>query len=169
MASHTLDLILFPALLTAAILACTPAAACAPAHASLRHAEDLGATARAARAAGVPLLIAFTETGCRYCARAREEYLVPLQASADHGARVVMREVDIRRATPLRDFSGQPVAPAQFARRYRVTRVPTVVVVDHDGNPLAEPIVGLPAEDFYRAYLQHAIDAGHLRLKRPAS
>ena len=53
----------------------------------------------------------------------------------------------------------------EFSRRYHVERVPTVVVVDDRGNLVAPPIVGLVSEDFYSVYLDHAIEAGRLRMR----
>ena len=150
----------------AAILACAAIVSGAQGIAQLQHADDLAATAAKARAGGLPILLAFTAAGCPYCARARNEYLLPLQSGAAYGSRVVIREIDIRSTGALRGFSGESMSPASLARRYRVTRVPTVIVVDYDGKPLAEPIVGLLAEDFYLLYLERAIDAGHLALKK---
>jgi thioredoxin-related protein len=157
---------LITALVTSAILACAPTVSGAPPSRQLQAADDLAATARQARANGVPILLAFTETGCPYCARARNDYLLPLQAGAAYGAKVIIREIDIRRDGELRGFSGEQLTPRNFSRRYRVSKVPTVIVVDHAGNPLAEPVVGLLSEDFYQSYLERAIDAGYLKLKR---
>lgn len=157
---------LLTALVTAAILACAPAASGTSTPDALRPADDLVATARQARTGGVPILLAFTETGCPYCARARNDYLLPLQASAHYGRKVVIREVDVHGAGTLRGFTGEEVTRAAFARRYRISKVPTVIVVDYDGNPLAPPVVGLLGEDFYQSYLEHAIDAGYLKLRK---
>ena len=157
---------LITALVTAAILACAPATSGASTAGVLRPADDLAATARVARTSGVPILLVFTETGCPYCARARNDYLLPLQASVNYGGKVVIREVDVHGAGTLRGFAGERITPAAFARRYQISKVPTVIVVDHDGKPLAQPVVGLLADDFYQSYLEHAIDAGHLKLKK---
>jgi thioredoxin-related protein len=48
---------------------------------------------------------------------------------------------------------------AEFARRYDVRTVPTVILVDGRGMALADPLVGLNDADFYQA-----IDAARLRL-----
>jgi thioredoxin-related protein len=154
------------ALLTAAILACAASISGAQGGAALAHADDLAATAFEARKRGVPILLAFTESSCPYCTRARNDYLIPLQTGSAYGTKVLIREIDIRSAGMLRDFAGVPASRAAFARRYGVTKVPTVVVVDFHGNPLADAIVGLLGEDFYLAYLEQAIDAGRLKLRK---
>jgi thioredoxin-related protein len=156
---------LIAALVAAAILACAPRALGAEAPVALQAARDLSATARQARASGVPTLLAFTEAGCPYCIRARNEYLLPLQAGGRYGRKIVILEVDIHDNGTLRDFDGATTSPAALARRYRVSRVPTVIVVGYDGAPLANPIVGLLGEDFYQLALERAIDAAHLKLK----
>ena len=157
---------LITALVTAAILACAPAVSCAGTPGQLPLADDLAATAMQARKRGVPILLAFTQTGCPYCTRARNDHLLPLQSNAAYGAKVIIREIDIHRTGALRGFAGEPITPAVFARRYRVTKVPTVIVVDYDGNPLADPVVGLLIEDYYQLYLEQAIDSGYLKLRR---
>jgi hypothetical protein len=40
-----------------------------------------------------------------------------------------------------------------------------VVVVDAQGKPLADPIIGLTLPDFYNLYLEQAIDQGRLQLR----
>ena len=153
-------------LVTAAILACAAIVSGAQSPAMLQHADDLAATATQARRSGVAILLAFTQTGCPYCTRARNDYLLPLQSGAAYGAKIVIREIDIHSTGALRGFAGEPTTAADFARRYRVTKVPTVIVVDYAGNALADPIVGLLAEDFYQSYLERAIDAAGIKLRK---
>jgi hypothetical protein len=51
----------------------------------------------------------------------------------------------------------------------QVRLVPTVLVVDTRGEPVAAPIVGLLAPDFYQLYLEQAVEAGVLKLRAPAT
>ena len=149
--------------LLAAILAlpAMPAAAQAP----LAYADDLAATAREAAARRVPVMIVFTEASCPYCTRAKRDYLVPLQARGPFADKVVVREVDVASGRPLRGFDGSATTHRDFARLHQVRRVPTVMVVDARGEPLAPPIVGLLTPDFYRLYLEHAIEEGLFKLR----
>jgi thioredoxin-related protein len=78
---------------------------------------------------------------------------------------VIVREVDVASGQRLVDFDGRATTHREFARRYQVRRVPTVVVMDGRGEPLAEPIVGLMGPDFYRLYLEQAIEAGLYALR----
>lgn len=152
-------------LATAAIVACAAAAAGAAAPRGLEAGDDLAAAGRLARERGVPILLAFTQASCGYCTIAKRDYLIPMHEDEKLRHRVLIREVDIDRPGTMRDFTGRAVSRAAFAQRYRVSRVPTVIVVDHAGEALAEPVVGLLIADFYRLHLEHAIEEGLARLR----
>ncbi len=149
----------------AAILACVAAAAAAQSTGELRLADDLAAVARQAREYRTPIMIAFTQASCRYCDAAKRDYLVPMDRSAELRDKVIIIEVDIDSESTLRDFGGQTISHREFSQRYQVKKVPTVIVMDDGGRPVASPIVGLMAEDFYRLYLQQAIDEGLIRMR----
>jgi len=148
-----------------AILACVAVAAAAQTTDELRPAGDLAAVARQARAQHIPIMIAFTQASCEYCYAAKRDYLVPMNRSAELRDKVIILEVGIDSESNLRDFGGQTISHREFSQRYHVKKVPTVIVVDDGGKPVASPIVGLIAEDFYRLYLQQAIDEGLIRMR----
>jgi len=156
-------------LLVAAILACATTAPLAKEPEHLPYADDLAALAKEARARRVPIVIAFVQASCNYCAIAKRDYLVPMHRNARWREQIVMREVDLDRHAPFRDFNGTATFPPEFSRRYGVNRVPTVVVVNHRGELLAPPVVGLLTEDFYGFYLEEAIAAGVAKLRAAAS
>jgi thioredoxin-related protein len=135
----------------------------------LAYAEDLAATAVEAGRRGVPVMIVFTEASCPYCAQAKRDYLVPLQSRGPFAGKVIVREVDVASAARLRDFAGRITTHRDYARSASVRRVPTVLVVDGRGEPLAAPVIGLLAPDFYRLYLERAIEEGLLKLRAAAS
>jgi thioredoxin-related protein len=151
--------------LTAAILACTAAPASAGPGDELRLAGDLAELAGAARAQGAPVMIVFTQASCIHCKIAKRDYLVPMSRSVEFNGKVIIREVDVDSRAKLRDFSGKPVSQKDFSLRYRVRSVPTVVVMDDGGRPVASPIVGLLADDFYQLYLQQAVDEGRSKMR----
>lgn len=147
-----------------AILACVFLPAVAGGD-ELRAADDLAALASAARERRVPIMIAFTQASCTYCERAKRDYLAPMHASPEVRETVIIREVELDSGPELRDFDGRTVTRREFARRYEVKRVPTVIVVDDRGKPLSAAIVGLLADDFYRLYLEQAIEEGVYKLR----
>ena len=150
------------------ILACACAAA-APAAAlaadGLRAADDLQATLKLARDQRAPVLLAFMLTTCPYCAIARRDYLVPMQASEQWRGKVIIREVVLDAGGTIRDFSGNTVTAREFAKRYGIRSVPTVIVFDGSGGQANQPLVGLASSDFYGLYLEQAIEAGLLRMR----
>jgi glutaredoxin len=132
----------------------------------LLYADDFAALGARAAENNTPIMLVFTKPGCPYCARAKKEHLEPLAASAGNGAKVVLREIESTNdLIPLRDFDGIATTHGDFARKYEVSTVPTVIVVDARGKPLADAIVGIATPDFYNLYLEQALDAARLRLR----
>lgn len=151
------------------ILACTlisPAASVAQAE-PLPLATDLAQAARLAREQRVPVLIAFTLITCPYCATARRDHLEPMHLSEKWRDKVIMLELQLDGAQPLRDFAGNTTTAREFARKFAVTRVPTVIVFDDSGKPAAMPIVGLISADFYSLYLEQAVESGLIQMQYP--
>ena len=154
--------------LGALILACAVLAAAWPgagAQAALPVVSDLAAVARLAREQRVPIFVAFTLKECPYCARARREYWTPMHDSTAWRAKMRMAEIVLDGEPALRDFSGATTTVRAFAQRFNVRHVPTVIVFDAQGEPAAEPVVGLAIADFYGAYLERAIEQGLAKVR----
>ncbi len=148
------------------ILACAFAAPAVLAE-PLPLASDLAEAARMAREQRVPVLIAFTLTTCPYCATARRDHLEPMRASAKWRDKAIMLELQLDGAQPLRDFAGNATTARDFARRFAVRSVPTVIVFDDSGAPTATPLVGLSSGDFYSLYLEQAVESGLIKMRYP--
>lgn len=43
--------------------------------------------------------------------------------------------------------------------------MPTLIVFDADGKPVGSPLVGLLTEDFYRLYIEQAIESGLTKMR----
>jgi thioredoxin-related protein len=133
---------------------------------TLQYADDFATLGHEAAAGNKPIMLVFTRPGCPFCARAKHDHLEPLAASADGAAKVVVREIEApNEMIPLRDFDGRMTTHADVARRYEVRIVPTVILVDSAGAPLADAVVGLNVPEFYNLYIEQAIDAARLRLR----
>ena len=149
-----------------AILACAITATAAQQFPPMDIADDFMAIGKLSATRKAPIMLVFTRPECPYCARAKKEHLEPMRISQSYGAKVIMREIVAADATTvLRDFDGNQTTHGEFARKYDVRSVPTVLVVDSRGKPLAEPIIGLTSADFYNLYLEQAIDAGRMALR----
>lgn len=105
------------------------------------------------------------QQSCPYCAIARRDYLVPLQSAAQWQGRVLIREIEVDRSTAMHDFAGAATTHRAYARSLGVKRVPTLIVFDGDGQPVAPPITGLLADDFYQLYIEQAMEAGLARMR----
>jgi thioredoxin-related protein len=131
--------------------------------AELPPATDLAADAAASRRKRQPILLFFDRDECPYCEQALREYLVPFSREEWQG-KALFRQVGIDRRDPVLDFSGARTTHQALAERYGVFLSPTVLVVDANGTPLGEPIVGLLTVDFYGAYIDNALKAARARL-----
>ncbi len=156
---------------TAAILACASGAAgaqTAPAP-PLALADDLVALGSQSMVKGIPIMLVFTEHDCPFCLRAKKDHLEPLAVSADYGPKVVLREIDVQSDATLRDFDGRPISHKEFARRYSIRSVPTIMTFTGAGQRVGEPLVGLLLPDFYNLYIHRQIDDGRLVIRRAAT
>lgn len=137
--------------------------------APLAPAQDLAADARDMRTRGVVMLILFSQAGCPWCERARNEVLLPLANHPASPGRVVLREVSIDNDAPLIDFAGRRITHRRFAASEGAHLTPTLVVYGPDGQRLAEPIIGFRLADFYAEYVNRAVEEGLARLRTPPS
>jgi thioredoxin-related protein len=148
------------------ILACLVALfAAETAFAQMVEARNLAADARQAAERKIPLLLLFSETDCPWCARARQEFLLPMQRNPEYQGKVMMREVGIDNTAALVDFAGRATTQAEFARSHRVRMVPTVVLLGPRGETLAEPLVGFRTADYYGYFLDQRIDAALAQMR----
>ena len=118
---------------------------------SLPRIEDFRDLARRIERDRIPLLILFSTAGCPYCLEVRRNYLRPRLGGSP--AVALIREIDIGSAQVAIDVNGKAVTDADLARRYGVSVVPVVLLVDAAGRPLAEPLIGVDRAGFYESYL----------------
>jgi thioredoxin-related protein len=137
------------------------AAALGPVSPATNLAED----ARAARAAGAPVVVLFSRAHCPWCDKARGEHLNAMAAQAVGGA--LFRQIDLDSDAPLVDFSGQRTSHRAFAQRHHVKMTPTLLFLGDDGRELANPIVGYRLAEFYGTLIEDAIEDSRNRLRAP--
>lgn len=147
------------------ILACALAVSAAWAQAAgFVATDDLARLAQDARERRAPVLLAFMQQHCPYCARARR-YLDPIAASG-WGGKAILREIDVDSTTAMRDFDGRPTTPREFARRHGVRVVPTLIVFDAEGRVIGEPVRGIAVEEFYAPTIERALETGYAAINR---
>ena len=134
-------------------LACAMFASAAGA---LEVTRNLAADAVIATQQSKPLLLFFTQPGCSYCERARQEYLRHLAIDPAFTSRALFREVSI--GNLVTGFDGQRRSGAAVARAQGVKLYPTIIIVDASGNQLTAPLRGFGVPDFYAASIDSRID-----------
>jgi thioredoxin-related protein len=127
-----------------------------PAITTLRH------SAERANAAGQPLVIMTTLTGCPWCDLVRNHYLGPMLAKGE----VVAFELDVRdRSRRLQAFDGGFTTHADQARAWKARFAPTVMFWSAQGQELAERLVGVAVPEMYGSYLEQRLAEARGRLR----
>jgi thioredoxin-related protein len=130
---------------------------------------NLQQDAQLARSRKVPLMIMFSQENCSFCLKLNEEIINPMLISGDYDDRVLIRELMIDSAQDIIDFNGRPVDPRTLFTRYLLYVTPSVLILDHHGDELAERQIGINTVDYYGYYLDEAIDhaLAKIRGKQP--
>jgi len=130
---------------------------------------DWAATAAAAEQAKIPVVIVFISEDCGYCELLRTTFLDPQRKTGALEQRAVIRSFDIDADGKINDFDGEPIRARHFVKRYEVFATPTVVMVDYEGQPLADPIVGFNDPDAYRTLFETTLNHATALLREPGT
>ena len=142
-----------------------PASFAAGAKSALPVARDLAQAAESSARGGRTLLVLFSQHGCAWCQRVRQEFLLPMSRNAGYRSRIAFVQVDVGSERELRDFRGQATTHAAFTRATGVRLYPTVMLFGPNGERLAEPLVGFTGSDFYGAHLDERIEVALKKLR----
>ncbi|WP_018175266.1 MULTISPECIES: thioredoxin fold domain-containing protein [unclassified Thioalkalivibrio] len=104
---------------------------------------------------GKPTLIMFASDGCPYCDRAEHQHLGPMSEDASYEG-IHIRKVILNR-DEVRDFDGEVRRGHELGRAYGARVVPTIMAFDAEGNPVGQPLVGIPNEQLYRSQIRQRI------------
>ena len=105
-------------------------------------ADNLLADSQHAAQASVPILLLYTASYCHYCASVKAEVYYPMNADPAYQTRVLLREVEVDRAGPIRGFDGESFRHHEFAKARGITIVPTLEIVDETVAALVAPLIG---------------------------
>lgn len=120
--------------------------------------RDLHADGRSAGHSGRPILLVFSARYCDYCELLEEEILRPMILGGQYEDRVIIRKLVLDSGLPVEDFDGRRRQASELSSRYRVRVTPTVLLVDGQGNEIAERLVGINTVSMYGGYLDAAIE-----------
>ena len=117
-----------------------------PACSHMETARDLQALGQLAQSKKLPIVLMFSAQWCEFCDILKEEVLNPMAANPEYEGRIAFfRIIHIDRDDlPVVDFKGQRTTHHAFAEQFEVDLTPTVWIVDGQGQPIAEPLIGLP-------------------------
>jgi len=117
---------------------------------------DLGASLKAAGAAGVPLLLFVESPGCGFCHAVEYDNLLPLARIGRFEGQAVLGRLELVER-PMLDAAGQPSTQRAVARALGVDFAPTVLFLNAKGKPLIRPLIGLVNRAEYGGQLPPAL------------
>jgi thioredoxin-related protein len=94
-----------------------------------------------------------------------EDHLASMAHNAGYKDKVIIRKVVIDDYDSFRDFEGHKVSSDEFSARFSIKVTPTLVFVDHKGNPVAKRMLGYNRSDFYSVYLDEAIEKAKTQIQ----
>lgn len=117
-------------------------------------AKDLKTDGMIATLEKKPILLFFNLTRCHYCRGALREVIVPMFRNAEWRAAIDFLQITVDDGKSLIDFDGKTIDNIAFAQKRKGTFTPTVMMVDGNGQLLADPLVGVANFDFYGSYVE---------------
>ncbi|MEJ2452973.1 MAG: thioredoxin fold domain-containing protein [Candidatus Thiodiazotropha sp.] len=137
--------------------------------ASLAAAEpptlDWSDVSESARIKHSPILVVFSAETCGYCMKLKHEVIEPLFNDPKKRNNLLIREFDINAGGKIVDFNGEPIRSRQFKRRYGIFATPTLLILDAEGHPLTDPLVGYNSANEYRELLHASLVDSYRALK----
>ena len=127
--------------------------------------SDLVADASEARQKQVPIVLFFSMEHCPFCIEVEEDYLKPMLRNVDYDEKVIIRKIKIDDYKFVKDFNGKDREADEFSEQYNVSMVPTVVLVDANGQKIAPAIIGIKNSHYYSAELDELIDSSISKLR----
>lgn len=107
-------------------------------------------------------VILFSLPGCHWCDEIRRAWLRPLRHASERDIQV--HEFGLDDATPVSGLDGESTQGKRLAERWNVRFAPTILMLDHCGRELAEPLVGGDVAGFYGEYFRRALEAARASL-----
>ncbi len=126
---------------------------------------DWSDVALKARLQQSPILVIFSADTCGYCVKLKREVIEPLSHESQGGQHLLIREFDINEGGKMTDFNGESIRSRQFKRRYGIFATPTLLILDAEGNPLSDPLVGYNSAQEYRELLNASLVDSFAELK----
>ena len=134
-------------------------------HVVIKEGLDLTADATQSNKKQIPILMFFSMEHCPFCMEVQEDYLKPMLRNSEYDSKVIIRKMRIDSTDTLRDFNGKERDPGEFSDDYNVSMVPTLVLVDAQGNKIVPAIIGIANSHYYSAELDDAIEVSTQKMR----
>jgi thioredoxin-related protein len=131
----------------------------------LKPGNDLEADGREAQKKQLPILMFFSMKHCPFCIEVEEDYLKPMLRNAGYEDKIIIRKVRIDGTGSVHDFNGKERDASEFSAEYKVSMVPTLILVDAQGKKIAPAIIGIRNSHYYSYELDNAIDASTQKIR----
>ncbi len=128
-------------------------------------AVDWSDVSQQARREHTPIMVVFSAETCGYCVRLKQEVIEPLTRDPQSNRHLLIREFDINAGGKITDFDGERIRSRQFKRRYGIFATPTLLILDANGHPLTDPLVGYNSADAYRELLRASLVSSYKALE----
>ena len=111
-----------------------------------------------------PIVMVVTGNGCGHCERMKSEFLYDPTVQSFLGRRALVHVYRESTGGKITDFDGDRVRARMFIDRYDIFATPTLLFLDPDGAPIADPVVGYNDAINYRDLVTGRLDEAQLAL-----
>lgn len=116
----------------------------------------------------IPVLMFFSMQHCPFCNQVEEDFLKPMLRNSEYDSKVIIRKIKIDDSQFVLDFKGKDREAGEFSEEYKVSMVPTLILVDAKGRKLSPAIIGVANAHYYSGELDDAIDASLQKIRTVA-
>jgi len=126
--------------------------------------EDLRSISTLSKERNLPVMMFFASDTCEFCDRLEKDYLAGMSSNSDYVDKVIIRRILIDGYDDIYDFNGDKISAEDFSANLNVSVTPTLLMLDHNGNPIAKKLVGYQSSGFFGLYLDEIIEQATQRL-----
>ena len=129
---------------------------------------DLSKNAVEAKERKIPIVIFATATWCGYCKKLEQNIINPLLETTEIEKYAEFSQLVLDKSGwNVILFDGTRIEMSKLGDQLGVMVAPTTIFLDHEGNQIAEPILGLTLEEFYPSNLERQINIALEKLGNP--
>ncbi|WFE69602.1 thioredoxin fold domain-containing protein [Thiomicrospira sp. R3] len=137
------------------------------AQANLAELTDFHWVSQQARAQNIPIMLMFTGPHCEFCSQLERTVFNPMiRGGMYEGYALYMRKVS-ELHQEIRFNADERITKGNMMRMYRADVTPTVIFVDPNGIPVAEPMIGSMEIQLYLGMVHQRLNQAYERMGNP--